>query len=186
MPVRHSALALAAVSSALALAACGSSSSPGTSTGSGSNPKTHANFLAFSQCMRTHGVTNFPDPSSGGGIQLGSGSGINPFSPAFKAAQAQCGKLLPGGGPAGNGHPSKQALAQMLQISDCMRAHGVTGFPDPTTTPPSSPPAGGQILGRGGVFLIVPSTVDVNSPAYQRASSTCHFGGPPGGKPKSL
>ena len=130
--------------------------------------------------MRSHGITNFPDPSTGGGIQLSSSSGINPFSPGFKAAQAACGKLLPGGGPGGKGHPSAQAEKQMLQISECMRAHDVTGFPDPTTTPPSSPPGGGIALAHDGVFLVVPSTIDINSPAFKQAAATCHFGGPGG------
>ena len=49
--------------------------------------------------MRAHGVTNFPDPSgSGGGINT-RGTGIDPRSPAFAAAQTVCFKLLPGGGP---------------------------------------------------------------------------------------
>jgi hypothetical protein len=87
--------------------------------------------------MRSHGVPNFPDPSSGGGIQINSSSGINPFSPAFKAAQSQCAKLMPGGGPGAHGPPSEQAKQLMLAVSRCMRAHGVSGFPDPTLSPPA-------------------------------------------------
>ncbi|HUA46046.1 MAG TPA: hypothetical protein VMA77_12500 [Solirubrobacteraceae bacterium] len=162
---------------AVAVGACGGSSDKPSTTAS-SNSQSQG--LKFSECMRSHGITNFPDPGSSGGIQLSSSSGINPFSPAFKAAQAACGKLLPGGGPGGNGHPSAQAKKQMLEISECMRAHGVTGFPDPTTTPPSSPPGGGIALGHDGVFLIVPSTIDINSPAFKQAATTCHFGGPGG------
>jgi hypothetical protein len=52
-------------------------------------------MLAFSRCMRAHGLPNFPDPtfhgSHAGGIQFQSGSGIDPNSPAFKHAQAACG-----------------------------------------------------------------------------------------------
>jgi len=163
------ALASAAIGSALVLAACGGSSNkPARSRG-------RADFLAFSECMRSHGVPNFPDPSSSGGIQLSAGSGINPFSPSFKAAQASCHKLLPGGGPMGNGHPSAKDKAQMLAISTCMRAHGVTGFPDPTTTPPSGP-GPGEALGRNGVFLEIPSTIDTNSPVFKKAAAACHFG----------
>jgi hypothetical protein len=124
--------------------------------------------------MRAHGVTNFPDPSSGGGIHLQSGSGINPFSPAFEAAQTACRKLLPGGGP-GNQHPTAQQIAATRQVSECMREHGVTGFPDPILKPPSSP-AGYSILeDRGGVILAVPSTIDPRSPVFQSAAKTCHF-----------
>jgi hypothetical protein len=71
------------------------------------------NALKFSKCMRANGVPNFPDPTfnnSGGGakLQIGSGSGIDPNSPQFQAAQAKCGKELhmptPTGGPKpGNG-----------------------------------------------------------------------------------
>ncbi len=54
-------------------------------------------ILQFSQCMRAHGVTNFPDPTfSGGGVQLrlSQQSGIDPQSPAFQAAQKACGSPI--------------------------------------------------------------------------------------------
>jgi hypothetical protein len=124
--------------------------------------------------MRSHGVPNFPDPSAGGGIHITVGAGINPFSPAFKAAHAACKQDLPGGGP--GGAPSGQAKEQMLAISRCMRAHGVTGFPDPTATPPSSPNGHGEVIGSGGVFLIVPDTINPDSPAYRQAAAACGFG----------
>jgi hypothetical protein len=125
--------------------------------------------------MRSHGVTNFPDPGAGGGgIKLQAGSGINPFSPAFKTARASCSHLLPGGGP-GAQHPTKQLIAQTLQVSECMRRHGVSGFPDPTLTPPSSP-AGYSILeNRGGVILAVPNTINPESPVFMQASAACSF-----------
>ncbi len=156
---------------AFALAACGSSGN--------NKPQGHggrAQFLAFSQCMRSHGVTNFPDPSPGGGVSIAAGSGVNPFSPAFKAAQTTCSKLLPGGGPGGNGPPSAKEKAQMLAISTCMRAHGVAGFPDPTTTPPNGPNGFSEVIGHEGLFIAVPSTIDAASPAYRHAASICHFG----------
>jgi hypothetical protein len=94
-------------------------------------------LLPFSECMLSHGVPEFPDPSARG-ISIGS-TGINPSSPAFEAAQATCNKLLPGGGPlAGASEPQKQ---QLFAMSKCMPAHGVSGFPDPTTgaAAPSNP-----------------------------------------------
>jgi hypothetical protein len=51
-------------------------------------------ILAQAECMRTHGVPNFPDPNfSGGGvgIKIANGSAINPQSPAFQAAAKACG-----------------------------------------------------------------------------------------------
>ena len=121
--------------------------------------------------MRANGVPNLPDPT-GGGIQLS--NGINPPSPAFQAARAKCKHLLPGGGPP-TGPPSAQAKLAMLKISECMRAHGITGFPDPTTKLPSSPAGYGEAIDRGGVVLAVPSTINVQSPAYQQAASACNF-----------
>jgi hypothetical protein len=160
-------VALAAVSCAVAIAACGSS-------GTNSQSAHRDAFLAFSECMRSHGVPTFPDPSPGGGIHLT--SGMNPFAPAFKAARASCQKLLPGGGP-GAAHPTAQAKAKArtLKISECMRQHGVSGFLDPTLSPPSNP-AGYSILeDRGGVVLAVPSTINPGSPVFKQAAAACGF-----------
>jgi hypothetical protein len=65
--------------------------------------------LKFSACMRSHGVPNFPDPTfSGGGVGItihgGRGTGLDPQSPKFQAAQKACQGILPGrvsGGPGG-------------------------------------------------------------------------------------
>jgi hypothetical protein len=50
--------------------------------------------FAHAQCMRQHGVPNFPDPIvhvSGTGVSVRSGGpGINPRSPAFRQAQRVC------------------------------------------------------------------------------------------------
>jgi hypothetical protein len=50
--------------------------------------------LAHAQCMRGHGVPNFPDPTvsgNGGGITVHSSSGgADPRSPAFQRAQRAC------------------------------------------------------------------------------------------------
>ena len=55
-------------------------------------------FLRYSQCMRTHGVPQFPDPKfSGGGVQLRLPQGLGPDSPSLKAAQNACRSLQPGG-----------------------------------------------------------------------------------------
>jgi len=66
-----------------------------------------AQALKFSQCMRTHGISDFPDPQShaGGGISIslkgGPGSDLRPNSPQFQAAQKACQSFSPlGGGPA--------------------------------------------------------------------------------------
>lgn len=67
-----------------------------TSFGNNSNSSSNSSaLLAFAKCMRSHGVTNFPDPKSGGRMQLGGGIQSNPH---FNSAMQACRSLLPGGG----------------------------------------------------------------------------------------
>jgi hypothetical protein len=69
-------------------------------------------------------------------------------------------------------------IQQMLAVAKCMRAHGVSGFPDPTLgAPPSSPQEFAIAMGRDGVSLLVPKTIDVSSPAFKEAATACRFGG---------
>jgi hypothetical protein len=166
----------------LLIAACGSAGQPSNNAAHAADPANgYSQGLKFAQCMRSHGVPNFPDPrASGGGfrVQVGPGTGLNPQSPAFQSAQTSCKHLLPGGGP-GSGAPSAQAHAQLLQISECMRQHGVSSFPDPQSgSPPSDPTGYSAIIGRGGYFLAIPSSIDINSPAFKQAATACRFGGP--------
>jgi hypothetical protein len=87
-------ITLAAITCAMALAACGSS---GHSVAVASSRSFLAQSeLKVSECMRSHGVPSFPDPSAGGGFNLNR-SGISPMSPTFGSAQQRCFKLLPGG-----------------------------------------------------------------------------------------
>ena len=66
------------------------------------DPKLVEQLLAFSKCMREHGI-DYPDPKFDGGavsVSLGGpGSKVDPSSPAFQDAQKACGSNLPGGGP---------------------------------------------------------------------------------------
>jgi hypothetical protein len=124
--------------------------------------------------MRAHGVPNFPDPSSAdGGVQL-SGHGINSQSPAFQSAQSACQKLLPGGLPGRLGAGATR-LKQGVKLAACMRAHGLTTFPDPTTSPPSKLPTPEAVFlgGPDGVFALTASTVQ--SPAFKHAAAACGF-----------
>jgi hypothetical protein len=70
---------------------------------------------------------------------------------------------------------SEQQTQQLVAASECMRNHGVTGFPDPTTAPPTNlnPLDYGIAEDIGGFFLLVPSTFDVHSPAFEHAAKAC-------------
>ncbi len=64
--------------------------------GSAGNESTGSYSLAFAQCMRTNGVSNFPNPHGSG--ELGPSSGIDPTSSAFQAAlNGPCQSLAPPG-----------------------------------------------------------------------------------------
>lgn len=165
---------------------CGSSGTAGT-TGQ-RRPSTQAleaASLKYADCMRSHGVPAFPDPVVNGNglhIAIKAGSGVDPGSPGFQAAQKMCRKLLPGGGGAPSAQATATALAHLRTVSECMRAHGVTDFPDPTSTAPASPTGYSAIMSINGATLAIPQSIDMQSPAFRQAATTCHFGGgPPGG-----
>jgi len=58
------------------------------------NQQALAKELKFAQCMRGHGVPNFPDPTMAGVVRLG--AGVDPSSPQFQSAQKVCQALVPG------------------------------------------------------------------------------------------
>ena len=129
-----------------------------------SNPQTEA--LEFAQCMQTHGVPGFPDNAititPQGAIQMhySNGSGVNPQSPQFQSAFDTCRSHLPKSA-LGSG-PSAKDISQLLKYSNCMRSHGVTNFPEPSSS--------GQIMVQLGTG---PNSINPNSPTYQAAAKAC-------------
>jgi hypothetical protein len=155
-------VAFGALTCAVAIGACGGSS---TKPAASSNSQ-----LALSQCMRAHGVPNFPDPTvgpGGEGMSVNSSPGSStvtvegiPFSgPAFQAAEKTC-KFF-GGGSAPPPVSESQKLAE-LHFAQCMRRHGVPNLPDPQF------PTGGGIIRRS-----VPG-LNPRSPAVQHAAGVCN------------
>jgi hypothetical protein len=132
------------------------------SSGSNASGETsQSQQLKLAQCMRSHGVPNFPDPSPGGGqLNAISAAGINTQSPTYQAALQACQKYT----PAANVTPAQSAAqnAKGLERSQCMRSHGVPNFPDPITGP-----TGGQAINLRGLGI------DQNSPTYQAAAAAC-------------
>ena len=170
---RYGPLAVALACLAL-LAACGSGSAGSAADGGSPGGSARTGALAYSQCMRAHGITKFPDPNSQGGIGIsgGPGSGIDPNSPQFKAADQACRKLMPGLKLS----PAQQAAteARELQYSECMRSHGIRDFPDPN--------------GQGGISIrsTPGSDLDPNNPRFKAADSACQHLMPGGGNGRSL
>jgi hypothetical protein len=169
---RRSGLALALASGAAALAACGSSVDSGTTTGSAS-----ANTgIRFTQCMRGHRITDFPDPLPGGGFPRG--ANIGQGSPAFQTAQRACQSTLRSN--AAQRQPTAAERAAALNFAECMRAHRVPNFPDPMTR--SEVPRNTDVIVQSEFMFPVGSSIDPGSPAFQQAASACGQGSP-GGSP---
>jgi hypothetical protein len=167
-------LASAALASlALIVAGCGGDSEgPGiaqvgtssttTEPSADSETEDEGNPAAFSACMRKNGVPEFPDPNPEGGIRLraGPGTGIDPESAEFKAAEKACRKLLPRGGEEASPAQQAQARERMLAFSACMRKNGVPNFPDPE-------------FDGGAVRLRLPRGFEANSPQFKDAEKAC-------------
>ena len=137
----------------------GASSDPGTSATAGGS-STYNKAVAYAQCMRAHGVPNFPDPLPNGGFGLSpavTGGTNGQVSPQYQTAEKACTSLS----PVGNLSPQqqRQTLNRLLKVSACMRSHGYPTFPDPT-------------FGSDGIFLHIVG-FDRSSPQFQAAFQTC-------------
>ena len=127
---------------AVTLAACGGGSptsnpsttsgaaSSGGSSSSGASNSLEQQALRYAQCMRSHGVTNYADPTPGKSQSVGQ-SGLDTNSPTYQAAASACQKYQPTTGSNTNQGPTPQGQSQQLQFAQCMRRHGVPNFPDP-------------------------------------------------------
>jgi hypothetical protein len=165
---RAVAIAAALAGVALLTAACGggsaSTTTPPASQG-GTDAADYTAAVAYTQCMRAHGVPNFPDPDPStlavgkpfGGATLAQ-AGVNLNTPQAQAASTACQHLMP---PGPSPAQRQLLLSEMLRYAACMRAHGLPNFPDPSTTP-----GGGYSLG------LTPGVV--SSPQFQPAEQACH------------
>jgi hypothetical protein len=158
-------VALAALS--LLAAGCGGSGSPGVAhvgSSTTATTPTQAGIVAFSECMRSHGVRNFPGPDSSGGIPKTQVIAVRSGNPArFDSASKTCEHLLPNGslGAPQTAQQKRKQLADELSFAKCMRSHGLTNFPDPTA--------------QNGltVAMVEAQGIDVHSPAVLRIVRTC-------------
>jgi hypothetical protein len=144
-----------------AVAGSGTTTTTSAAAGAAASPgkPDQSRLLAYSKCMQTHGVRDFPDPNSQGRLtlQASPGSDLDPNNPTFAAAQQTCQHLMPQPTPA----QKAQALEDGLKVATCMRAHGIKDFPDPNSS--------------GGISIQVSpgSDLDPNNPAFQAAQKAC-------------
>jgi hypothetical protein len=144
------------------------SASHTSTSGAASASKAHeaspaSQAVAYTSCMHTHGVPNFPEPQvseHGGGVSIKmavpAGVGQNP---KFKSAEEACRKLLPGGGPGEQAPLTPAQQQQYLRAAACIRTHGVPNFPDPTFS--------------GGGVHIEHQKLNESSPSFKAAVHDC-------------
>jgi len=151
---RTAAAVIATATVLLLAAACGSGPS---SAGSGGTPNAGGataspSAVAYSRCMRSHGVPRFPDPPNNGGLAKGSAQELGVTGSQFQTAQRACQHLIPATGGSAQQQEQQCFMARdcsptvvhrllnvMVRFAVCMRSHGVPKFPDPTTDAQGQP-----------------------------------------------
>jgi hypothetical protein len=129
--------ALALIATVVLISACGSSAPAGTGGANitAANPN-HEKAVEFAECIRSHGVGEFPDPDASGDFIYGikAGSSLDPSSTAWQTAIAACRNLEPS-----DFMPTTFTTKQIEardKFAQCVRDNGVPDFPDPTTHGP--------------------------------------------------
>jgi hypothetical protein len=138
---------------ALLAAACGG--------GSGALVSAQTNYqkaLAFSQCMRAHGEPGFPDPQPDGNLLI-NGQEDHLNGALMNSANKACQHLMPKAPPLTAAQQQK-ITAQALKFVACMRAHGLSAFPDPQVS-------------SGGIEMQLPKGMSPNSPVFRAAQQAC-------------
>jgi hypothetical protein len=133
-PCRVVAGLVALVALAVLAPACGTASAgPPAAAAAGD-----ASAVGYAQCMRSHGVPEYPDPNSSGElpkITPANETQLGVSDSRFNAAASACQDLWPYQEPP----PAfqRQELTDALKFARCMRSHGVPNWPDPSTDPDS-------------------------------------------------
>ena len=174
--LRAGALAAAAAGAALLAAACGGSSTTANTFAPGA---THAQSLAFAKCMRANGVPGFPDPDGQGGFNNAQVNALT-SGPQGDNALHECRSVLPNAGTGLTATQIQQIQQQNLhnavKAAICMRAHGITNFPDPSGTTQAS-----GVNWQPVASAIQAGGLSLGTPSYEAAFMACNgklVGGP--------
>jgi hypothetical protein len=151
----------------LLLAGCGGSSSRGvaggaastTTTTSATTTTTQNGALAFAQCLRAHGLSKWPDPTSGGEFDKAklrqTGYGV---SQVRAVEDGPCKNLVPSSPAAPTINAAERTA--YLKAAACMRSHGFANFPDPT-------------FPNSNIHLVIPSSINQDAASYRSAATIC-------------
>jgi hypothetical protein len=117
-------------------AGCGSNapSESGTASGAGTGgskkPTDRDQAVKFAECVRAHGVSDFPDPNAKNDFEYG----VSVSAAVWKKAIDACKELQPPGTFSSKRSPKQQSAS--LKFADCIRRNGVKDFPDPVNGEP--------------------------------------------------
>jgi hypothetical protein len=126
-PIALAALALVA----LIGAGCGSKDTAHTSaTASPKRASAREKAVRFAECIRAHGVADFPDPNARNEFEYG----VSVTPAVWKRATTACKDLQPPGTLSSKRTHKEQSDA--LKFAQCMRDNGVKDFPDPANGEP--------------------------------------------------
>ena len=86
--------------------------------------------VKFAECIRAHGVADFPDPDAKNDFQYG----VSVSPAVWKRATTACKDLQPPGTLSAKRTPKQQSAS--LRFAQCVRDNGVKDFPDPVNGEP--------------------------------------------------
>jgi hypothetical protein len=135
---RHLRPLVALATVAMLGAGCSSGSGHTGAGGSAEASSARDKAVKYSECMRGHGLSAFPDPDASGQLTLDgvvNGSSLDPDSAAFKKAVTACRELQPAGFT-GSKRRSTRAQKAAFAFARCVRKNGVKDFPDPVDGEP--------------------------------------------------
>ena len=116
-PAARAAAAIAATAALALLAAACSSGSPSSGGSTDAGGSANSRLVAYSQCMRSHGMPNFPDPTGGVPPKV-TAQELGVSSSQLQAAQRACQSLLPATG----GSLTASSLQQCYLAGICPQA----------------------------------------------------------------
>ena len=112
--------------------ACSGILPQGNSSSSNRQGPSVQEFVAFAQCLRTHGYSRFPDPNSQGQLapQAITGAGINVNAPGFLATARGC-------------LPALKGSVTAAQLGQAIKHVGAQSQPSQQGAAPGTTPSGG-------------------------------------------
>lgn len=165
----HLLAAVSVTAAGVLLTGCSSGSSDVSAKSEGSSSNSASTefekALAYSRCMRSHGVSSFPDPKqdSQGNIMIQPAQGVDPNSSTYQAAGTACQSLAPQGSSGDSAAGGGLDTTKVAKWAKCLRENGLPKFQDPQVN-------GNSMLIDAGAAGITGPT----DPKFGKAAQACY------------